>query len=42
MPDVGSFVKRFAVATLALSVLLSVLSVVDLVKLMRKTWEWWH
>ena len=42
MRVVGSFVKRFAVASLALSILLSVLSVVDLVKLARKSWDWWH
>jgi len=36
------FMKKFAVAALALSLLVSVLSLVDLVKLGRKTWGWWH
>jgi hypothetical protein len=42
MRVVGPFLKRFGVAALALSILLSVLSIVDIVKLARKTWEWWH
>ena len=41
MRVVGQFLVRFWVATLALSILLSVLSLVDLVKLARKTWGWW-
>jgi hypothetical protein len=42
MRVVGHFLVRFWVAALALSVLLSVLSFVDLVKLARKTWGWWN
>jgi hypothetical protein len=42
MRDVEQFLKRFGVAALALSILLPVLSLTDLVKLARKTWGWWH
>jgi hypothetical protein len=42
MRVVGRFMKRFAVSALALSLLVSVLSLVDIVKLARKTWGWWH
>ncbi len=38
---VGQFLVRFWVAALALSILLWVLSLVDLVKVARKTWGWW-
>jgi hypothetical protein len=41
MRVVGQILVRFWVAALALSVLLSVLSLVDLVKLARKAWGWW-
>ena len=41
MRVVGRFLVRFWVAALALSMLLSVLSSVDLVKLARKAWGWW-
>jgi hypothetical protein len=40
MRVVGQFLMRFWVAALALSILLSVLSVIDVVKLARKTWGW--
>jgi hypothetical protein len=39
---VGQFLLRFWVAALALSILLPVLSLIDAVKLARKTWGWWH
>ena len=42
MQVVGQFLMRFWVAALALSILLSVLSVINVVKLVRKTWGWWH
>jgi hypothetical protein len=42
MRVVGQFLMRFWVAALALSVLLPVLSLIDAVKLARKTWGWWH
>ena len=42
MRVVGQFLMRFWVAALALSILLSVLSVIDVVKLARKTWGWWQ
>ena len=42
MRVVGQFLVRFWVAALALSILLSVLSLVDAVKLARKTWGWWY
>ncbi len=38
MRVVGQFLLRFWVAALALSILLSVLSVIGVVKLARKTW----
>ena len=40
MRVVGRFLARFWVASLALSILLSVLSLIDVVKLARKTWGW--
>jgi hypothetical protein len=40
MRVVGQFLIRFWVAALALSILLSVLSLVDVVKLARKVWGW--
>jgi hypothetical protein len=40
MRVVGQFLMRFWVAALALSILLSVLSLIDVVKLARKTWGW--
>ena len=40
MRVVGQFLIRFWVAALALSILLSVLSLVDVVKLVRKAWGW--
>jgi hypothetical protein len=40
MQVVGQFLMRFWVAALALSILLSVLSVINVVKLARKTWGW--
>jgi hypothetical protein len=42
MRDVEQFLKRFGVAALALSILLSVLLLIDIVKLALKTWGWWH
>jgi hypothetical protein len=42
MRVVGQFLMRFWVAALALSILLVVLSVIDALKLARKTWGWWH
>ena len=41
MRAVGQLLGRFWLAALALSVLLSVLPLVDLVKLAKKTWGWW-
>jgi hypothetical protein len=38
----GQFLMRFWVAALALSILLPVLSLIDAVKLARKTWGWWQ
>ena len=40
MRAVGQFLVRFWVASLALSMLLSVLSLMDVVKLAKKTWGW--
>ena len=40
MRVVGQFLMRFWVSALALSILLSVLSVIDIVKLARKAWGW--
>jgi hypothetical protein len=40
MRPVGQFLIRFWVAVLALSILLSVLSLIDLVKVARKVWGW--
>ena len=42
MRVVGRFLMRFWVAASALSILLVVLSVIDALKLARKTWGWWH
>jgi len=42
MRVVDKFLMRFWVAALALSILLPVLSLIDAVKLARKTWGWWH
>ena len=42
MRVVEEFLKRFGVSALALSILLSVLLVIDLVKLALKTWGWWR
>jgi hypothetical protein len=42
MQVVGQFLMRFWVAALALSILLVVLSIIDPLKLARKTWDWWH
>ena len=42
MRVVGQFLMRFWVAALALSILLPVLSLIDAVKLARKTWGWWQ
>ena len=41
MRAVGRFLGRFWVAALAVSVLLSVLALVDLLRLARKAWGWW-
>ena len=40
MRAVGRFLVRFWVAALALSMLLSLLSLMDAVKLAKKTWGW--
>jgi hypothetical protein len=42
MRVVGQFLMRFWVAALALWILVSVLSLIDAVKLARKTWGWWQ
>ena len=42
MRVVGQFLMRFWVAALALSILLVVLSIIDALKLARKTWGWWQ
>jgi len=42
MRVVGQFLLRSWVAALALSILLPVLSLIDAVKLARKTWGWWQ
>jgi len=42
MRVVGQLLLRVWVAALALSMLLLVLSLIDAVKLARKTWGWWH
>jgi hypothetical protein len=42
MQIVGQFLMRFWVAALALSILLSVLSIINVVKLARKTWGWYR
>jgi hypothetical protein len=42
MRVVGQFLMRFGAAASALSILLPVLSLIDAVKLARKTWGWWH
>jgi hypothetical protein len=42
MAVVGQFLMRLWVAALALSILLSVLSLIDAIKLARKTWGWWQ
>ena len=42
MRAVGQFLDRFWVAVLALSILLLVMSPINLVKLARKTWGWWR
>ena len=39
---VGQFLMRVWVAALALSILHSVLSLIDVIKLARKMWGWWH
>jgi hypothetical protein len=39
---VGQFLMRFWVAALALSILLVMLSLIDALKLARKTWGWWQ
>ena len=40
MRVVGRLLMRFWVASLAASILLSVLSLINVVKLARKTWGW--
>jgi len=42
MRVVGQVLLRFWVAALALSLLLLVLSLIDAVKLAKKTWGWWQ
>ena len=42
MQAMGQFLTRFWVAVLALSILLLVMSPINLVKLARKTWGWWR
>ncbi len=42
MLDAGEFLKRFGVAALALSILLSASLLIDIVKLAVKTWGWWR
>jgi hypothetical protein len=42
MRVVGQFLLRCWGAALALSILLAVLSLIDAVKLARKTWGWWQ
>jgi hypothetical protein len=38
----GEIQEEVRGAALALYLLVSVLSLVDVVKLAKKTWEWWH
>jgi hypothetical protein len=40
MRVVGQFLTRFWVAALTLAILLSVLSIINVIKLVRKTWGW--
>jgi hypothetical protein len=42
MRDAGQLLKRIGVAALALSILLSALLLIDIVKLAVKTWGWWR
>ena len=42
MRDVEQFLKRFGVAALALSILLSALLIIDIVKVALKTRGWWR
>ena len=42
MRVVAQFLMRFWVAALALSILVVVLSLIDALKLARKTWGWWQ
>ena len=42
MRVVSQFLMRFWVAALALSILVVVLSIIDALKLARKTWGWWQ